>query len=125
MRFHLRLHVVAAAVVASAGCVNLIGPSDDSRKDPGTLIVRVRDQSGAAVQNAWVYVELPNNVGSFFKEGTPTRADGTATFYYVPAGRRPVEIKVPAGYEPDGEVKHDVDVVKGQSVTTQFTLRRI
>jgi hypothetical protein len=39
-------------------------------------------------------VELPNNVGSFFKEGAPTRADGTVKFYYVPAGRRPVEVKV-------------------------------
>lgn len=121
--FHCCL--IATSLIAAIACVNPLGPDAQSRKDPGTLIVHVRDQSGAPVVNAWVYVELPNNIGSFFKEGTPTRGDGRATFCYVPAGRRPVEVKPPAGYGAAGELTREVDVVKGKSVTTQFTLRRL
>jgi hypothetical protein len=120
----LRCYVVAAAVIASAACANPFGPNS-RRPDPGTVVVQVRDQSGAPVPNVWVYVELPNDVGSVFLEGKPTQADGTVTHYYIPAGRRPVEIKPPAGYEAEGERRLEVDVVKGRSVTTQFTLRRM
>lgn len=119
-----RRYVAAAAVIASAACTNPIGPNY-RRPDPGTLIVQVRDPSGAPIPNVWVYVELPNDVGGVFQEGTQTRADGIATHHYIPAGRRPVEIKPPPGYEVEGERKRHVDVVKGETVTTQFTLRRL
>ena len=112
------------ALVASAACFNPLTPENESRKDPGTVIVDVRDQSGAPIAGVWAYVELPNSVGSFFMEGSPTRADGTVRFQYIPAGRRLVEVKLPPGYSIDGEARRDVDVIKGQTVTTQFTLRR-
>ena len=124
MQFDSCRMIVAAALIASAACVSPIGPGSNSRKDPGTLIVRVHDSSGAPIAGVWVYVELPNDVGSFFKEGTPTRADGSAAFFYVPAGRRSVEATLPAGFSAD-ELKRDVDVLKGQSVISQFTLQRL
>ncbi|HEX6974436.1 MAG TPA: carboxypeptidase-like regulatory domain-containing protein [Vicinamibacterales bacterium] len=95
-------------------------------KDPGSLIVQVLDQDERPVSGVWVYVEMPNNIGSTFQEGTPTRADGTAMFYAVPSGTRRVEIRpVPAGFSagPDGVMKN-VDVLKGQTVTTRFVLHR-
>jgi hypothetical protein len=121
MGFHWQRYIVAAAVIAATGCVNPIGPF---RPHP-SLVVQVRDLSGAPVPNAWVYVELPNRIGSFYKQGSPTRADGTVTFYDLPAGRRPVEVKPPAGYSAVDEVQRDVDIVEDETVTTQFALRRI
>jgi hypothetical protein len=117
-------YVLAAALAASAACVNPLGPDSERTRDPGTLVIRVRDVAGAPIAEVWAYVELPNNVGGFFWEGTPTRADGTATFYYVPAGRRTVEVRPPAGYSVEGPAKENVDMVKGKTVTAQFTLRR-
>jgi hypothetical protein len=123
MEGHWRLSVLAA-VIASAACFNPLSPENESRKDPGTVVAEVRDPSGAPIAGVWVYVELPNSIGSFFMEGSPTRADGKVRFQYIPAGRRPVEVKLPPGYSVEGERRRDVDVIKGQTVTTQFTLRR-
>ncbi len=116
-------YVLAAALTASA-CVNPLGPDSARLKDPGTVVVTVRDETDEAVRGVWVYVELPNDIGSFFWEGTATDADGRAAFTYVPAGVRMVEVKPPAGYAAEGAAKHEVTVIKGGTVSTQFTLRR-
>lgn len=115
--------LLGLALLSTAACVNPLGPANANRKDPGTVIVQVRETGGAAVPNAWVYIELPNSVGSTFWEGTPTRSDGTVTHRYIPAGRRMLEVKPPAGFLADTP-KQEIDVVKDRTVTAQFTLRR-
>ena len=120
----MRHALLAVTLLAAAGCENFIGPANNNRKDPGTVIVQVRDTAGAPVTNVWVYIELPNSVGSTFWEGTPTSSDGQVTHRYIPAGRRMLEVKPPAGFTADAP-KHEVDVVKDKTVTTQFTLRRL
>ena len=122
MKSHRSRCVVAAALIASAACFNPIGPAN--RKDPGTRIAEVRNETGTPVPGVCVYVELPNSVGGFFTEGSPTRSDGTVRFQYVPSGRRPVEVKPPAGYSVVGRPKRDVDVINGKTVTIRFTVRR-
>ena len=119
---HFRRYL-AVPLLAIAGCGELpLEPPN--RKDPGTVIVQVRDTSGAAVAGAWVYIELPNSVGSTFWEGTATNGEGNVTHRIIPAGRRMLEVKPPAGFTADAP-KHEVDVVKDKTVTTQFTLRRL
>ena len=95
----LRWIFVALAVIASARCSNPLNGEGGLSvpKDPGTLVVRVRDQAAAPVQNVHVSVEMPNDVGSFFMVGASTQANGNMTFYYVPAGRRRVEVTLPPG----------------------------
>ena len=116
-------YVLAAALSASA-CVNPLEPDRVRLKDPGTVVVTVRDEAGEAVRGVWVYVELPNDIGSVFWEGIPTDADGRVTFMYVPAGVRMVEVKPPAGYAAVGAAKRELTVLKGRTATAQFTLRR-
>jgi hypothetical protein len=120
-------YLLALMLLAAAGCGSPLNPEAGMAlpKDPGGLVVRIHDQDSAPVQGVWVYVEMPNNVGSTFQEGTPTRADGTATFYAVPAGTRRVDVTLPAGYSagPDG-LTRPVDVQKGRTVTIQFGLVR-
>ncbi len=116
-------YVLAAALSASA-CINPLGPDRARLKDPGTVVVTVRDETDEAVRGVWVYVELPNDVGSFFWEGTATDADGRVTFSYVPAGVRTVEVKPPAGYAAVGAAKRELTVLKGRTATALFTLRR-
>ena len=114
--------------LGSTGCGGLLGPSESglsTPKDPGKVIVQVRDLAGVAVRNAYVTVEMPNSIGSFFKEGSWTKANGTVTFHAVPAGRRPVEVKPPAGYSAGpAPLVRETDVVKGGSVTLEFRLAR-
>ena len=117
-------YVLAAALSASAACVNPLQPERARLKDPGTVIVTVRDADGEPLKGVWVYVELPNDVGTTLWEGTPTAGDGTVTFRYVPAGERTVEVKPPAAYSVDGSPKRRVTVVRGKTTTTQFTLQR-
>lgn len=116
-------YVLAAALSASA-CVNPLEPESARLRDPGTVVVTVRDEAGSAVRGVWVYVELPNDIGSFFWEGSPTDADGRVTFRYVPAGVRMVEVKAPTGYAAVGAAKRELTVVRGRTATAQFTLRR-
>jgi hypothetical protein len=83
--------------------------------------VQVHDQDERPIEGVWIYVEMPNNVGSTFQEGTPTRVDGTATFYAVPAGTRRVDVKLPAGYSVGADgLTRQVDVQKGKTVSVQF-----
>jgi hypothetical protein len=120
----MRHALLAVALLTTAACDNLLSPAANNRKDPGTVIVQVRDTAGAPVTNVWVYIELPNSVGSTFWEGTPTRSDGQVTHRYIPAGRRMLEVKPPAGFAVDTPTQ-EVEVVKDATVTAQFTLRRL
>ena len=119
--------VVALLVFAAVGCTNLLGPDGSYLpKDPGTLVVRVRDQSGAPVPGTGVAVEMPNSVGSFFTESSQTDSRGTHTFYYVPAGSRRVEVAPPSGFGASAAALiQKVDVVKGESTTADFVLVRL
>ncbi len=117
-------YVIAAALAASAACVNPLAPQSARLKDPGTLVVSVQDEGHQPLTGVWVYVELPNDVGSVFWEGTATGGDGKTTFHYVPAGTRMVEVKPSPGYSAVGPVKQEVQVLKGKTAATQFTLRR-
>ena len=122
---HVRRCVAVLVLIAAAGCENLLGPGvPDNRRDPGTVVVEVRDTAGAPVANAWVYIELPNSVGSTFWEGSPTNAEGRMTHRVIPAGRRMLEVRPPAGFLADTP-KQEIDVVKDRTATATFTLRRL
>lgn len=109
---------------AASACENPFQPGlPENRRDPGTVVVTVRDTFGNPVRDAWVYIELPNSVGSTFWEGSPTRGDGTVTHRYIPAGRRTLEVKPPAGLIADAP-KQEIEVVKDRTTNAQFTLRR-
>ena len=115
---------LVVSVALTAACKNFLEPGvPENRRNPGTVVVRVADTSGAPVADVWVYIELPNSIGSTFWEGTPTKADGTATHRVIPAGRRSLEVRPPAGYAVEGSTRQEVDVVKDQTVSAQFTLR--
>jgi hypothetical protein len=120
------LSVAAILIAATAACSNVLGPEHGAApKDPGTLIVTVRDERGTAVPNAGVSVALPDGAGGTFFESAYTGPNGRRVFYYVPAGRRRVEVTPPAGY-PAGTPKviEEVEVVKDQATTAAFVLRR-
>lgn len=120
-----RLLVAIAVIIAATACENPFQPGlPDNRRDPGTVVVSVRDTAGNPVVDAWVYIELPNSIGSTFWEGTATKSDGTVTHRYIPAGRRTLEVKPPAGYATDVP-KQEIDVIKDRTTTAQFTLRRL
>jgi hypothetical protein len=73
--------VVVLLIFVPVGCMNLLGPDRGAvPKDPGTLVVRVRDQSGGPVSGASVSVEMPNSVGGVFTESSQTDSRGTHTF---------------------------------------------
>jgi hypothetical protein len=122
----MKKFATAVAILLTGACSQLLEPSGPlNRKDPGTVVVRVVDASGAPVANVWVYIELPNSVGSTFWEGSPTRADGTVTHYVIPAGRRTVEIRTPPdGFTVVNGPRQEVDVVKDRTVSVVFTLQR-
>ena len=110
--------------VFTAACENPFQPGlPDNRRDPGTVVVTVRDTAGNPVRDAWVYIQLPNSVGSTFWEGSPTKSDGTVTHRYIPQGRRTLEVKPPVGFAADAPTQ-EVDVVKDRTTNAQFTLRK-
>jgi len=114
--------VCVLMLLACAGCdgCGTYGP-DTIPKDPGTVVVRITDQSGAPIGSVWVYVhDIPNSVGSTFSRGRATNAAGVAEITSIPAGRRRVEVKPPNGYAVQEIVT--VDVVKGESITVPFVL---
>jgi hypothetical protein len=115
-------------VLATVGCNSLLGPENGYPvpKDPGTLVVRVRDQAGAPVAGVRVSVEMPNSVGSFFTESAETDSDGERVFYYVPAGSRRVEVAPPSGFVAGAAgLIAAVTVVKDQSTIAEFRLVRV
>lgn len=113
-------------LVTSASCSTLLGPDGTwLPQDPGTVVVRVRDEAGAPVAGAAVSVEMPNGIGSVFFESRQTDARGAQAFEYVPAGLRRVEVAAPAGFRAVvTPVVHEVAVVKGETVTADFVLVR-
>jgi hypothetical protein len=118
--------ILALLVLATVGCSNLLGPDGTYLPtNPGTLVVRVRDESGVPVPGARVSVEMPNAVGSLFTESSQTDSEGTHSFYYVPAGIRRVEVAPPSGFAASAtSLIQDVEVVKGQSTTVDFAVVR-
>ena len=103
------------------GCENY-GP-ETIPKDPGTVVARVTDQSGAPISGVWVYVhDIPNSVGGTFSRGRATDASGVAAIIGIPAGRLRVEVKPPNGYAAPEILT--VDVVKGQSSSVVFALAK-
>jgi hypothetical protein len=112
-------------LLACAGCdgCGRYGP-DTIPTDPGTVVARVADQSGAPMRDVWVYVhDIPNSVGSTYSRGRATNAAGVAEIVGIPAGRRRVEVKTPSGFAVLEIVT--VDVVKGQSIDVQFVLAKL
>lgn len=110
--------------LAAAGC-NLLNPEAGlpSPKDPGSIIVLVRDQAAAGVSGVRVSVEMPNAGGGVFRVARPTDSDGKAEFRGVPAGRRRVEVVPPAGFGGN-ELIRDVDVTKDRTTQVEFVLIR-
>ena len=112
-------------LLSGSACENPFQPGlPDNRRDPGTVVVTVRDTAGNPVRDAWVYIELPNSVGSTFWEGSPTKSDGTVTHRYIPQGRRTLEVKPPAAFTSDSP-RQEIDVVKDRTTHAQFTVRRL
>jgi hypothetical protein len=124
----LRAAAVALLALACAQCGSRVGPSEAGLsvpKDPGRVVVRVHDQVGIAVEKARVCVEMPNDIGSFFKQCSGTRVDGMTVFSAVPAGRRPVDVTPPAGFVAGvGGLIQEVNVTKGSESRVEFELRR-
>jgi hypothetical protein len=94
-------------------------------RDPGTVLVRVRDEQAVPVRGAAVSVQMPNASGGLFEVGTTTRADGSSTIFGVPAGPRRVTVTPPAGYAAGSDpLARIVSVVKDETVRVEFVLRR-
>jgi hypothetical protein len=94
-------------------------------RDPGRIIVRVLDQVGAPVQNAYACIEQPSAVGNQFKTCSWTGRDGMTLPHTVASGRRPVDVTLPAGFSagPEGLIR-EVDLVKDRTLTVDFNVRR-
>jgi hypothetical protein len=116
---------VVLLTVMSMGCLEFMNAEGGfaAPVDPGTVLIRVRDQAGKPVAGVQATVEVPNDRGGLFKIGRLTGNDGSARIPSVPAGERRVEIAQPAGFA-DGERSRDVVVVKGRTTTVDFTLVR-
>jgi hypothetical protein len=125
MRHHMRrrfrqLALTFVLLGAACGESGLQAP-----RDPGTVLVRVRDEQAAPVSGAGVSVQMPNTSGGLFEVGTTTRADGSSTISAVPAGPRRVSVTPPAGYAAGSDpLVQIVNVVKGETVRVEFVLRR-
>jgi len=122
-----RLTVLAIALL-SAGCSSLLGSEAGlpAPKDPGTIVVNVRDVGGSAIANVEVQVhDIPNTVGSTYTISQRTNGNGVAEMIYIPAGARRVEVTPPPGYRAgvDSLIK-SIDVIKDSSVTVAFVLER-
>jgi hypothetical protein len=116
--------LLPAALFAAVACENFWQPTvPENRRDPGTVVVQVRDTAGTPIANVWVYIELPNTVGSTFWEGTPTNSEGRVTHRVIPAGSRVLEVKPPAGFIADTP-RQFVEVVKDKTTNAEFVLRR-
>ena len=120
--------VTLLVVLASAGCSSLLGSEAGLSvpKDPGTIVVSVRDSSGNPIANVEVQVhDIPNSVGSTFSVSQRTDGRGMAEVTYIPAGRRRVEVKPPPGFRAAGDsLIQSIDVIKDSSVSLAFVLER-
>ena len=121
-------HVVLGIALLSAGCSSLLGSEAGLPvpKDPGTIVVHVRDAGGSPVEDVEVQVhDIPNSVGTTYSIGQRTNRNGAAEISYIPAGPRRVEVKLPAGFRASADsLIKPVDVIKGASVSVTFVLER-
>ncbi|HTK78771.1 MAG TPA: carboxypeptidase-like regulatory domain-containing protein [Gemmataceae bacterium] len=112
-------------VIALASCNSAEGGPDTLPKNPGTVVVVVRDTAGSPVPNVRIEITEPSNIGGFFGVAAWTDTNGKRSFPGIPAGERPVAITLPAGYGagPEG-LTQTVTVRTILSVTVTFTLVR-
>ena len=123
---HRRL--VLGIALLSAGCSGLLGSEAGLPvpKDPGAIVVSVRDAGGGPIDDVEVLVhDIPNTVGTTYSVGQRTNRNGVAEISAIPAGPRRVEVKLPAGFRSfaDSLIK-PVDVIKAASVSVTFVLQR-
>jgi hypothetical protein len=118
-----RWGLLALVTASGSGCANPLNPEAGlaAPRDPGTILVLVREESGGAVQSVQVFVEIPNAVGVLFKIGQTTGADGRVEFKGVPAGRRRVELFPPVALTATNLIR-DVDVVEGRTIKVEYVL---
>ena len=119
---------VLGIVVLSVGCSSLLGSEAGLPvpKDPGTIVVSVRDAGGGPIDGVEVQVhDIPNSVGTTYTVGQWTDRNGVARISDIPAGLRRVEMKLPAGFRVFGDpLIKPVDVIRGASVSVIFVLQR-
>ena len=120
--------IVLGIALLSAGCSSLLGSEAGLSvpKDPGTVVVTVRDSGGHPIADVEVQVhDIPNSVGSTYSIGQWTNRDGVVELTYIPAGPRRVEVKPPPGFRAAADsLITPVDVIKGASVSVCFVLTR-
>lgn len=121
--------VVLAVALLSAGCSSLLGSEAGLPvpKDPGTIVVTVRDSAGSPVADVEVQVhDIPNSVRSTYSISQRTNRGGVVEMTYIPAGPRRVEVKPPPGFRPAaGSPITPIDVIKGASVSLTVVLERL
>ena len=115
-----------AIVVSTSACS--VNPEAGScvPNNPGSVIARVQDQTGAPVASVRVEVGgIPNCVGSFYSVAQTTGRDGVTEIAAIDAGVRHVSITLPQGYDagPEG-VSRDIEVIRNRSVDVAFTILR-
>ena len=120
--------VVFAVALLSAGCSSLLGSEAGLPvpKDPGTIVVTVRDSAGSPIADAEVQVhDIPNSVGSTYSISQRTNRGGVVEMTYIPAGPRRVEVKPPPGFRAAADVLiQSIDVIKDASVSVTVVLER-
>lgn len=121
LRLHLRRArslVAAALTLCAAGCENGLAVPID----PGTVLARVRDQTGAPVANVPISVETVDRTSW---QTISTRSDGTVTFLAVAAGTHRTWATLPSGYTAIADsLTKAVSVSKGQTTDVTFTLTK-
>ncbi len=117
-----------SVALLSAGCSSLLGSEAGLPvpKDPGTIVVTVRDSAGSPIADVEVQVhDIPNSVGSTYSIGQRTNRGGVVEITYVPAGPRRVEVKPPPGFRAAaGSLITPIDVIKDASVSVTVVLER-
>jgi hypothetical protein len=128
MRPAVHRHIVLGIALLSAGCSSLLGSEAGLSvpKDPGTIVVNVRDTRGSPLEDVEVQVhDIPNSVGTTYSVGQRTNRNGVAELSDIPAGPRRVEVKLPAGFRASADsLIKPVDVIKDASVSVTFVLER-
>ena len=120
--------ITFVVVLSSVGCTSPLGSEAGLPvpKDPGTIVVSVRDSGGNPIANVEIQVhDIPNTVGSTFSISQRTDSRGIAELTYVPAGTRRVEVKPSAGFRAAADsLIQSIDVIKHGSVSVAFVLER-
>lgn len=121
--------IAFVVVLSSAGCTSLLGSEAGLPvpKDPGTIVVTVRDSGGNPLANVEIQVhDIPNTVGSTFSISQRTNRRGVAEVTYLPAGTRRVEVTPSPGFRAAADsLIQSIDVIKDRSVSVAFVLERL